>query len=209
MRWNPTAIASLIALSILVGAKGLYARPCDFPEGQVDECIDARLKLPSEHVRNTNELVVVLRVLDACEQAVQVTLVQEDVSAEVRAIAEVASFDSVSAQLCELSKRNPERTPEALCEDVVLRKLEAPPPSIDRLGTQVSALRKSAVSPILEPEYFLHGMVYDLWLFSVFSESRFHFYGPRWPTSPRPPLETWAREILALFDTGCREGDSG
>ena len=208
MRRNPTAIASLVVLSILVADKDLSARQCDFAEGQVDECIDARLMLPSEHVRNTNELVVVLRVLDACEQAVQVTLVQEEASAEVKAIAEVASFDSVSTQLCELSKRHPDRTPDALCEDVMLRKIEAPPPSGDRLATQISALRKRAVSPILEPEYFLHGMVYDLWFFSVFSESRFHFYGPRWPTSPRPPLETWARETLALFDTACREGDS-
>jgi hypothetical protein len=46
-------------------------------------------------------------------------------------------------------------------------------------------------------------VTYDLRVYSVFSNSHFHFYGPREPDSARPTLERWAHELIAGFDTGC------
>lgn len=203
MRRNPTALALFLALSIFSAEPELSAASCDIGEGDVDTCITTLLTLPTERVKNTNELVIVLRVLDACEQRVQLTLLQAAPSAEVEASAQVASPDSVSAQLCELSHLHPSSPLNKLCGDVTLHSVEFPPTSTPKLRVQAEALRDLAISPVLEPKYFLHGLSFDLWIFSVFSDSQFHFYGPTRPTSPRPPLETWARETLALLDTGC------
>jgi len=178
----------------------------DIPEGDVDKCIAARLKPPPEHVKDENELVVTLHVLDRCEQHVQVTLTQRGATAAVEAAAVVAPFDSVAEQLAKLRELAPVQPLDELCEDVILAPLTIDPELKDELRSHIGELRRIETSPILEPEYFLHGMTYDLRIYSVFSRSEFHFYGPTRPTSARPPLERWARELLALFDTGCGEG---
>lgn len=208
MRGNPTALALLLTVSISAPASALSAGPCKIAEGDVDRCIDTHLDLPTKRTRDSNELVAVLRVLDSCEQWVQITLVQRDPSAEVKATAEVASTDSIAQQLCELRRLHPKQDLEVLCENVVLHKAKSKLSSTNELRSRIDALRNLDISPILEPEVFVHGVTYNLWFFSVFSESEFHFYGPARPTGPRPSLESWARETLALFETGCAQANS-
>lgn len=164
------------------------------------DCLDHVLNRPEiePNFGATHELVVTLRVFDDCRKERQVTI-SEDRSGKLEAV--IVTLEA------SLRHALNECTPEEPCEECCgrIRSHRFSMEDADgKLRGLISELRVLAISPVIEPVIYLHGVRYELWITSVGNESYFRFSGPD-PQSAEAsePLEAWARKLLTATGLTC------
>ena len=204
MRWNcATSIGLLVisSVSLRVVEAEKAGEGSDLDLTVVSNCVDRLLRQPSLGVTQQNELVVVLRIVDdECEATMHLTLTQK----------RQGDFPDLRVLLA-YSNPDPEfstadRVVDTSCP-MIREKIVGDQAGLsEKLAQHLMKLRKASMPVVPEPVLWLHGIHYDIRIYSVHAASKYQFVAPGWPRlqdTELNQLDVWAQELLGMLGLSC------
>lgn len=142
-------------------------------------------------------IAINVQLLDSRESETQLTLTQRgQQKPELRVLTTVGG--SVRHQLDRLRGANPDIGQEAACGMVKVRLSTSEKIDSTRLATLIDEFQSLEVKPTIDAPFVIHGIYYDMWVFSAANYSYFQFQGVPEQTEAENPLQRWVDRLVRL-----------